>query len=64
VEIIASATLASFVGVQTFGQWIVTGVSLLNNTYLLAGALPIMGLVLLAEILFGGLERLVTPRTA
>ncbi len=64
VEIIASATLASFVGVQTFGQWIVTGVSLLNNTYLLAGALPIMGLVLLAEIFFGGLERLVTPRTA
>lgn len=64
VEIIASATLASFVGVTSFGQWILTGISLLDNTYLLAGALPIMGLVLGAELLFGGLERLVTPRMA
>jgi len=64
VEIIASATLASFVGVRTLGQWILTGISLLDNTYLLAGALPIMGLVLAAEFLFGGLERLVTPRMA
>lgn len=64
VEIIASATLASFVGVTSLGQWILTGISLLDNTYLLAGALPIMGLVLVAELLFGGLERLVTPRMA
>lgn len=64
VEIIASATLASFVGVTSFGQWILTGISLLDNTYLLAGAIPIMGLVLAAELLFGGLERLVTPRMA
>lgn len=64
VEIIASATLASFVGVTSFGQWILTGISLLDNTYLLAGAIPIMGLVLAAELVFGGLERLVTPRIA
>jgi len=64
VEIIASATLASFVGVTSFGQWILTGISLLDNTYLLAGAIPIMGLVLAAELFFGGLERLVTPRMA
>lgn len=61
VEIIASASLASFVGVRTFGQWIVTGISLLDRTYLLAGALSVMALVLAAELLLGGLSRFVSP---
>jgi osmoprotectant transport system permease protein len=61
VEVIASATLASFVGVRTFGQWIVTGISLLDRTYLLAGAFSVMALVLAAELLFGGLARFVGP---
>lgn len=64
VEILASATLAAFVGVATLGQLIVTGGTLLDPTYLLAGALPIMALVLAFELLFGGVERLATPRTA
>jgi osmoprotectant transport system permease protein len=63
VEIIASATLASFAGVRTFGQWILTGISLLDRTYLFAGALSVMALVLAAELLLGGLERVATPRT-
>ena len=62
VEIIASATLASLIGVKTLGQYIFTGISLLDTTYLLAGGLPIIALVLLAEGLFGGVERLATPR--
>jgi osmoprotectant transport system permease protein len=61
VEILASATLASFIGVKTLGQFIVTGVSLLDTTYLLAGGIPIMVMVLAAELLLGGVERLVTP---
>jgi osmoprotectant transport system permease protein len=61
VEILASATLASFIGVKTLGQFIVTGVSLLDTTYLLAGGIPIMAMVLAAELLLGGVERLVTP---
>jgi osmoprotectant transport system permease protein len=63
VEIVASATLASLAGVRTLGQWIVTGISLLDRTYLLAGAFSVMALVLAAELLLGGLERLTTPRT-
>ena len=63
VEILASATLASFIGVKTLGQLIVTGVSLLDTDYLLAGAVPIMAMVLAAEILLGGVERIVTPPT-
>ncbi|MGB3330254.1 MAG: ABC transporter permease [Thermomicrobiales bacterium] len=63
VEVIASATLASLAGVRTLGQWIVTGISLLDRVYLLAGALSVMALVLAAELLLGGLERVATPKT-
>ncbi len=63
VEIIASATLASLVGVRTFGQWIVTGISLLDSTYLFAGALSVMLLVLAAEVLLGSLGYLISPKT-
>jgi osmoprotectant transport system permease protein len=61
VEIIASATLASMIGVKTLGQFIFTGISLLDTTYLLAGGLPIVALVLLVEVVLGGLERVVSP---
>ena len=64
VEILASATLASFVGAQTLGQYILTGISLLDTTYLLAGGIPIVGLVLMAELLFSGIERLLSPHVS
>jgi osmoprotectant transport system permease protein len=64
VEIFASATLASFIGVQTLGQYIITGVSLLDTTYLLAGGLLIVLLVLAAEAVLGGIERLMRPPVA
>lgn len=64
VEVVASATLASFIGVRTLGEFIVTGVSLLDTTYLLAGGLLIVALVLTAELLLGSLQRLArTPAT-
>ena len=49
VEIVASATLASLIGVKTLGQYIFTGISLLDTTYLLAGGIPIVLLVLGAK---------------
>lgn len=61
VEIFASATLASLIGVKTLGQFIVTGISLLDTTYLLAGGIPIVLLVLGSELILGSLERFVTP---
>ena len=64
VEIFASATLASFIGVRTLGQYIITGVSLLDTTYLLAGGVLIVLLVLSAEIILGGVERLLRPPIA
>lgn len=64
VEIFASATLASFIGVRTLGQYIITGISLLDTTYLLAGGILIVALVLSAELILGGIERLVRPPLA
>lgn len=61
VEIIASATLASLIGVQTLGQYIFTGISLLDTTYLLAGGIPIVVLVLSTDLILGGVERFTTP---
>ncbi len=64
VEIFASATLASFIGVKTLGQYIITGISMLDTTYLLAGGILIVMLVLAAEVILGGIERLVRPPAA
>ena len=64
VEIFASATLASFIGVKTLGQYIITGISMLDTTYLLAGGILIVVLVLGAEVILGGIERLVRPPVA
>lgn len=61
VEIIASATLASLIGVRTLGQFIFTGISLLDTTYLLAGGVPIVVLVLFTDLILGGVERFTTP---
>lgn len=64
VEIFASATLASFIGVRTLGQYIITGISLLDTTYLLAGGILIVALVLLAEVILVGVERMARPPVA
>lgn len=61
IEVLASATLASFVGAKTLGQYILTGISLLDTTYLLAGGIPIVVLVLLTDLILSGFERIVTP---
>lgn len=61
IELLASATLASFVGAQSLGQYILTGISLLDTTYLLVGGIPIVLLVITTDVLFTGAERLLTP---
>lgn len=61
IELLASATLASFVGAKSLGQYILTGISLLDTTYLLVGGIPVVVLVLLTDLLFTGAERVMTP---
>lgn len=56
VEVIASAALATFIGAGGLGEYINNGLSNLDTSVLLEGAIPVALLTLLAEILLGGLE--------
>ena len=61
VEVVASATLAAFIGVDSLGSFITSGLTLLDSRLLLVGAIPVTLLALLTELSLGGLERLLTP---
>jgi osmoprotectant transport system permease protein len=63
VEIVASATLAAFIGAGGLGSFITSGLTLIDYRLLLVGAIPVTLLMLLAEVLLGGLERWLTPPT-
>lgn len=64
VEVIASATLATFIGGGGFGDFILQGLTGSDNRILLVGAIPVAVLALLAEILLGTLQRFVSPKTS
>ena len=61
VEVVASATLAAFVGVGSLGRFITSGLTLLDYSLLFVGAIPIALLALFVEVTLAGAERLVTP---
>lgn len=62
VQVIAGATLATFIGGGGLGDLIVAGFQSNSVVTQLAGAIPVALLAIAAELLFGGLERLSTPR--
>lgn len=62
VEIVASATLAAFIGGGGLGDFITTGIGMMQVELLLVGAVPVALLAIATELLFGRLERAVTPR--
>jgi osmoprotectant transport system permease protein len=61
VEVIASATLAAFIGAGGLGTFIVLGFSLYDSAILLVGAIPVALLALVAEITLSTLQRAVQP---
>lgn len=61
VEVIASATLAAFIGAGGLGTFIVLGFALYDNAVLLVGAIPVAVLALTAEIGLSLLQRAVQP---
>lgn len=61
VEVIASATLAAFIGAGGLGTFIVRGFALYDNAILLVGAIPVALLALVAEISLGTLQRFLQP---
>ncbi len=64
IEVIASATLAAFIGAGGLGDFIVLGFALYDISVLLVGAIPIALMALLAEIGLSGLQRSVQPAVA
>ena len=63
VEVIASATLAAFVGAGGLGDFIVLGFAVYEPAILLVGAVPVAMLALIAEISLTLLQRSLQPPT-
>ncbi|NJO79466.1 MAG: ABC transporter permease [Cyanobacteria bacterium RM1_2_2] len=61
VEVIASATLAAFIGAGGLGTFIVRGFALYDTAILLVGAVPVALLALLAEVGLSTVQRVVQP---
>lgn len=62
VQVVASATLATFIGGGGLGNYIVEGYQRGSTEIALAGALSVAVLAVGAELIFGGLERAFTPK--
>ncbi len=62
VQVVAGATLATFIGGGGLGNLIVEGFQGGNTATMLAGAIPVAILAIATEFLFGGLEQLSTPK--
>jgi osmoprotectant transport system permease protein len=60
-EVIASATLAAFIGAGGLGLYITLGFAQFENAILLVGAVPVAILALLAEVGMSALQRAVSP---
>jgi osmoprotectant transport system permease protein len=58
VQILAGATLAPFIGGGGLGDFIATGISMMDTSRMLVGAVPIAALALCAELVLGIAERL------
>lgn len=64
VQVLAGATLAPFIGGGGLGDFIATGISLMDTSRMLVGAIPIALLALGAELILGFTEkRLFAERT-
>lgn len=61
VEVIASATLAAYIGAGGLGDYVQRGFNLLDTSVLLVGALPVALLALLFELGLGRLQRRLSP---
>jgi osmoprotectant transport system permease protein len=62
VQVVASATLATFIGGGGLGDLIVEGFQRGDTARLLAGALSVAVLSIITELSFGGIERALTPK--
>lgn len=62
VQVVAGATLAAFIGGGGLGDFITSGIAMMQVPLLLVGAIPVALLTVGTEVLFGSVERALTPR--
>ncbi|PTQ57491.1 MAG: Choline transporter [Candidatus Carbobacillus altaicus] len=60
VEVVASATLAAFIGGGGLGTFIINGLSLYNFSLLLVGAIPVAILAMTSELILSSIEKMTT----
>jgi len=58
---VGTATMAAFIGAGGFGERIVAGLAINNDSAMLAGALPAAALALVVQAVFEGIERWLVP---
>jgi osmoprotectant transport system permease protein len=56
------ATIAAAIGAGGLGEYIFRGLAMVNNSVILAGAIPAAGMALLADVGLGWLEKRLSPR--
>jgi osmoprotectant transport system permease protein len=61
VQIVATATLAAFIGAGGYGDYIVDGLTVFNYTELIVGAVSVAILAMLVEVSLSWLQRVLTP---
>lgn len=61
VQVIATATLAAFIGADGYGDYIVEGINLFNYTELIVGAVSVAILAIVVEVFMSWLQRALTP---
>ena len=61
VVCVGIATLCAAIGAGGLGQFIFRGIAMVNNSMILAGALPAAILAILLDIVFAWLERFLSP---
>lgn len=62
VYLIGWAALASFIGAGGLGDFIFSGLNLYDTAFIIAGAIPVTILAILTDIIFGRIEKVVTPK--
>lgn len=61
VQIVATATLAAFIGAGGYGDYIVDGISVFNYPELITGSIAVAVFAIIVEVFMSWLQRRVTP---
>jgi osmoprotectant transport system permease protein len=62
VQVVAGATLAAFIGGGGLGDFITSGIAMMEMPLLLVGAVPVTAMAMATEFIFGRIQRGLTPK--